>query len=127
MINFLANLFSSFFNGILKIFTSVFWFFEGIFYLFSKVFEIAIYLFEILYMLLQIFFALVSGLLTTIGAIATYNPDSVTSIYNPYSTGTSLALNVFNTAGFTVFAGVISWALYIITGLAILKILRGAE
>lgn len=127
MIKYIGDLFLGLWNGILKIFTHVYWFFQGIFYLFSKAFEIGIYIFEILYMLLQVFFAFVSGLISTVWAIANYNPANVVSIYNPYAQGTQLAITVWNNAGFTVLAGVLSWALYIITAVAVLKLLKGAH
>lgn len=116
-----------FFNGIIKIFTHVYWFFQCIFYLFTRVFEIGLYVLEILYMLFQVFFAFVSGLITTVGSIANYNPASVIDIYNPFSLGTQLALNAWNTAGFTVLAGVLSWSLYIITAVAVFHLLKGAQ
>lgn len=127
MIQFLSNLFTGFFDGLMKIFTHVYWFFQGIFYLFAKVFEIGLYIFEILYMILKVFLSFVSGLISTVGAIATYNPENVIDIYNPYAQGTQLALSAWNTAGFTILAGVLSWALYIITAVAVFHLLKGAQ
>lgn len=127
MIQFIGDLFTGLWDGILNIFTQLFWFFQGLLYLFGKVFEIAIYLFELLYMLLQVFFAFISGVISTVSAIANYNPASIIDVYNPYAAGTELALTAWNTAGFTVLAGVLSWALYIFTAIAVFRLLKGAH
>lgn len=112
-------------DGFLAVMQPIFQFFTDIFYAFQLAYEIGVALYNLAAGLIQVMQAFSAGLGQTINSLVNYNPAGATVPYNPYMAGISLTVSAMDGAGMNIIPQVMTWALYVATGLVVLSLIRG--
>lgn len=97
--------------------------FGGLFYLLQSLVDVIVLLIQLLLLLLQVLVATVTGLFRSLAALVTWDPASVQPSYNPFSRGTDLILGQWAAAGGDVVAAILSWALWLVFAVAVVRLL----
>lgn len=95
----------------------------GLFYLLQSVVDVVIMVMQVLLLLVQVLLATVGGLFRSLAALVSWDPATVAEGRNPFATGTDLILGQWAAAGGDVVASILSWAVWLLFAVGVVRLL----
>lgn len=95
----------------------------GLFYLLQGIVDVVVLIVQLLLLTVQVLLATIGGLFRSFARLAAFDPTAITPETNPYAVGTNLILDQFNQAGGDVLAAVLSWAVWWMLAIAVVRLM----
>lgn len=119
--SFLSRTFGGFFHDLTAFFSRIFGplldLVTGLIYLLGQAVDVVILVVQVILYLVQVLVSFATGLVRSLVALATFSPDQVAAVHNPYAAGTGIFFRVLAQGGGDVLAAVLGWAFWF--GLAV--------